>query len=229
VGGVIAVPMTNSTGGDAVVLFAPTGVANSYGVAAGGVPLTSASLDGQGRLFFGLGALGAAKGGVIRWDPNLSNPQQKILDSAVTTPPLVAADGAAYINTADGHLAVHVLGLSLVAPRWDISGVGTAERLAMGSDGTAYVAAKGGPLSAVSPDGVVKWSFPAGGGTLGHAAVGGDGAIFVTAGDKLIAVNPDGTERWSVSSASTFLGPIAIDALGRLLAPDAAKLGVYAP
>jgi outer membrane protein assembly factor BamB len=72
-------------------------------------------------------------------------------------------------------------------------GVGTATP-AIGPDGTIYVSGDVG-LTALNPDGSVKWQFKAGQ-VMGSPAVGEDGTIYIIGSRGLYAVTPSGGAMW---------------------------------
>jgi len=97
--------------------------------------------------------------------------------------------------------------------KWVCStGVGAAvSSLSLGDDGSAYVGSSDGNLYAVSPNGILQWSYDAGDAIyFSSPAVGIDGTVYVGVenfvggyGGYLFAINPDGSEKWKFST-----GPI---------------------
>ena len=68
---------------------------------------------------------------------------------------------------------------------------------AVGVDGTIYFGALDKNLYALTPDGRLKWSFPASGEITSSPAIGSDGKIyFVSTDGWLYAVKPNGTQQW---------------------------------
>lgn len=89
---------------------------------------------------------------------------------------------------------------------------------AVGPDGTIYVDVTMGGLSAINPDGTIKWSLPnagTGAGISGIIDVASDGTIYVAKSvvdprshrsvDGILALNPDGTQKWFFDNAGDFL------------------------
>ena len=74
---------------------------------------------------------------------------------------------------------------------------------AIGPDGTVYVGVGGCNLSAVNPDGTLKWNYYTGGNVTGgylpcQPATGPDGTVYFASFDgKLCALNSNGTLKWS--------------------------------
>jgi outer membrane protein assembly factor BamB len=66
------------------------------------------------------------------------------------------------------------------------------------TDGIIYIGDAWGDLSAIYPNGTVKWKYTLGGQIMGSTpAIVEDGTIYVGAWDDyLYAVNPDGTRKW---------------------------------
>ena len=114
--------------------------------------------------------------------------------------PSLAPDGTIYFGSWDGYLyALYPNGTM----RWRCGvGSGTETTPAIATDGTIYVG--GNDLYAVTPEGVLKWTFDLG--LIRYIfkscpAVSADGIIYVgvnieDGGGEILAVNPDGTERW---------------------------------
>jgi outer membrane protein assembly factor BamB len=63
-------------------------------------------------------------------------------------------------------------------------------------DGTVLAATVSGRLWAVGPNGRVRWSFQASGGSPLTPAVGRDGSVYLAAGGILFALDYRGGERW---------------------------------
>ncbi len=90
----------------------------------------------------------------------------------------------------------------------------------LGYDGTVYVGG-GGPLSAISPEGTLKWRWrnyePTGEALTLAPAIDVDGVIYWGGGPYeypygIVSLNPDGTYRWSISislnyNSSPVIGP----------------------
>jgi hypothetical protein len=84
-------------------------------------------------------------------------------------------------------------------------------RPAIGPDGTIYVTGGAGPLTAVTPDGVVTWALPGAGGVR-PATVGQDGTVYtVGPAHSITALSPDGNFLWGFNTpdnaGGTFVGP----------------------
>jgi outer membrane protein assembly factor BamB len=89
---------------------------------------------------------------------------------------------------------------SLPKEKWHLDLGGWFNGLAVGLDGTVYVAGRQ-QLYAISPDGVVKWKFTSMPEPISTApVVGPDGGIYLgTVYGGFFAVNSDGTQRWKSS------------------------------
>ncbi|WP_407543337.1 PQQ-binding-like beta-propeller repeat protein (plasmid) [Deinococcus radiomollis] len=105
---------------------------------------------------------------------------------------LVGSDGKIYNLNRDGTQ-------NSVA---DIAGSVTGAPV-IAQDGTLYIVSvdykngNGHKLSALRPDGTVKWTFTAGN-DLGTPAIGADGTLYVGSRDSnLYAIRPDGTKKWA--------------------------------
>ncbi|NOU94920.1 PQQ-binding-like beta-propeller repeat protein [Paenibacillus sp. LMG 31456] len=86
---------------------------------------------------------------------------------------------------------------------------------AIGSDGTLYIGTKGRSLTAISPDGIMKWDFSTGGIVVAQA-VGADGEIYAAAGQKLYAVHPDGTKKWELDMKCQLVGSLTVETDGSM-------------
>lgn len=90
---------------------------------------------------------------------------------------------------------------------------------AVGADGTIYVASAAG-VSAVTPAGIVSWTYPMAGARYTSPAVLPDGTI-VAAGTELVAIYPNGTKRWNLPSLGrSFSMSVAVTKTGLLAASE---------
>jgi outer membrane protein assembly factor BamB len=91
------------------------------------------------------------------------------------------------------------------------------------ADGTVWVVAADGQLSAFGPQGRVRARVEVGPvATQDGMAVGPDGAIRVSTRDGgLVCVGPSGTERWRLETEGVFMGGLSVD-------PNDVTLGVTA-
>jgi outer membrane protein assembly factor BamB/nitrous oxidase accessory protein NosD len=118
---------------------------------------------------------------------------------AVQFSPVIGADGTIYMGNCDGKLyALNPDG----SVKWTYTTGDKACGIALGSDGTIYVA--GGfdnSLHALNTDGTLKWKYKTRGNILGTPTVGPDGTIYVGSCDSnLYALNPDGTLKWNYTT-----------------------------
>jgi hypothetical protein len=84
-------------------------------------------------------------------------------------------------------------------------------RPAIAADGTIYITGVAGPLTALSPDGAVKWAIPGAGGVR-PATVGADGNVYtVGPAHTLTALSPEGEFLWGYNAPGNagpmFVGP----------------------
>jgi outer membrane protein assembly factor BamB len=111
---------------------------------------------------------------------------------------------------------------------------------AIADDGTIYVGSKNEKLSAINPDGSLKWEFETAGNTWTSPAIGADGTIYIgsnvsssnyNAGNKanFFAINPDGTLKWSVESGILVDNSPAIGEDGTIYHPSSNGLAAYNP
>lgn len=88
--------------------------------------------------------------------------------------------------------------LSCVDSDWEVFGYGNMGTVAIGPDGTLFVADDLGFAYALNADGSRKWRYAMTGfGTFSAPAVSSDGVVYL--GDDLgyvHAINPDGTRKW---------------------------------
>jgi outer membrane protein assembly factor BamB len=157
----------------------------------------------------------------IKWRYKVKNSDS---DAAFTSGPVLGADGTIYA-TFTGNVADAGVGSELVAIKsgklvfeapLPAYGFGTP---AIGSDGTIYVTSSAG-VSAVTPAGVVKWTYPMAIGNLvetSSPAVLPNGTVVV-AGAELVALHPDGTKAWSLPSAwDSFTPSLAVTPISGML------------
>jgi len=142
--------------------------------------------------------------------------------------PAIGRDGTVYIHFAAGGGAEALNTLyALKAPAtgsevqvvWSVdlgpgqAGGPTGNSPTLGPDDTIYAVSGGGRLSAVAPDGTVKWSAPAGPAVKVAPALAADGTVYTTSLDgKLYAIAPpaagakEGTTKWTFDFGQN-LGP----------------------
>jgi YD repeat-containing protein len=92
-------------------------------------------------------------------------------------------------------------------------------------DGTVYVTG-GNTLTAVRPDGTVRWTYSAGY-KISAPTIAEDGTIYIVANpvfyeigqvaSRIHALKPDGTVRWIYESVNRFESPIALGSQSRLV------------
>jgi outer membrane protein assembly factor BamB len=88
---------------------------------------------------------------------------------------------------------------------------------AAGLDGTLYVGSSDGKLSAVRPQGALKWTFTAKGELFAAPCVGPDGVIYVgSMGGKFYAVSAAGAELWDFTAGAAIYSSAALSADGHI-------------
>lgn len=126
--------------------------------------------------------------------------------------PAVAADGTIYANDAMGNLYALAPNGGL---KWIVKAGGAFAPVAIGHDGTIYVA-EGPRVTAVTPQGTIKWVFtdPNGGlGVIAGPGVGPDGNIYVVTnlgGLGVFALSPAGKLLWNDPGFSEY-GPLGYE------------------
>ena len=121
----------------------------------------------------------------------------------------VGYDGAIYFGSVDTNrfFALNPDGTA----KWSYSPAFTGGVApAIGSDGTIY--AGGSQLLALTPEGTLRWSFPAG----GSPSIASDGTLYFAASGTLFALNPDGSMKWAYATGAPMYGPPAISRLGTI-------------
>ena len=131
--------------------------------------------------------------------------------------PAIGPDGTIYV-CATNALRVNSRRRAQMDP-YD-PGQHTAEQPSVGADGTVYVGSgswHGGHVTAVNPDGTLKWAFPTGG-FVGHPiAIGADGTVYAASLDhNLYAIDPDGGLQWKFDTGDYLIAGPAIDADGTI-------------
>jgi outer membrane protein assembly factor BamB len=174
-----------------------------YALDAGGAELWS---SGLGSKYNGPPAIGAdgtiyfssdkrdsvyavSPDGTRRWGANFAHASRY-------TPPVVGLGGAVYVCGKTDHFAAfNADGTQL----WTRVVPGRSYRFppAVGPDGTIYLGGDEG-LSAINPDGSLKWLYSGGRNVEGTPAITADGSIVFGCNDNLLhAVGPDGVIRWA--------------------------------
>ena len=160
----------------------------------------------------------AARGALVKWRFEVAG--QYILQAPAVAPDgtvaVVGSSGNLYSLTPDGAL------------RWMVPGVGGHGGPSFGPDGTVYVGVDR-RITAVAPNGTIRWSFvePAGGqGIIAGPTVGPDGNVYVISdygGLGAFALSPQGALLWSNEGNPVFteygqLGAEIVFGAGRLFA-----------
>lgn len=115
---------------------------------------------------------------------------------------------------------------------WNVVGPVTGSP-AVGDDGTIYVSVNQGisngqtvgwTLTALAPDGSIRWQYPAAGPSLSSPTITSDGTILFGvqtvldgyAAAPLVALNPDGTVRWQYVASDAIISTPALAADGTI-------------
>lgn len=123
-------------------------------------------------------------------------------DAGFLGSPAIGADGSLYLATNDNGV-VQIDAHGQLQQRWSLPAK-PAGAPAIGPDGTLYVVDAGPGLSALAPNGTVRWRFTSvGRRPTSGPIVGLDGTIYFTRVDRIQAVGPDGQERWLSPPAAT--------------------------
>jgi outer membrane protein assembly factor BamB len=164
----------------------------------------------------GAGAASAASPGLVKWRFQVSG--QYVLHRPAVAPDggvvVASSRGDVYSLTADGGL------------RWVVPFVGPDGGPSIGADGTVYVASLS-TITAIAPNGAVKWSYTepsVGQGVIAGPTVGPDGNIYAISdfgGLGAFALSPAGQLLWSNRGNPTFseygqLGAEIVFGSGRL-------------
>jgi outer membrane protein assembly factor BamB len=191
-------------------------------------PALTPAIDATGESFYGSagGVLFAVQpAGATKW--SFTPPA---IDASVPgwiqPAPVQGPDGTLYYGGADGLYAIAVDGTERWKLPWGSGAmVGSLASVALGADGTIYLAAPDSTLEAISPEGAVEWSLPilvAGTPPI----VDGDGVVFALGSAGVYAVLPSGQIEWKLPvPGSTAEGAFALGADGTLYL---ATSGVYA-
>jgi outer membrane protein assembly factor BamB len=120
-------------------------------------------------------------------------------------PVVLGTDGTLYAGTGTGE--VLAIAATTGTQSWSYTTPGTIGGLAVGTDGNVYAMSWGGTLSAVTPAGVLAWSFtaPQPGTTntdyLTPPALAGDGTVYFSYGGNLRGFDRLGNLLWSFAAA----------------------------
>jgi outer membrane protein assembly factor BamB len=160
----------------------------------------------------------APSDGHLLWSGRTSQPP---------TTPAVADDGTVYV--ADGKQIYAFDGAG--AQKWTVPIDGNVDGIGIAADGTVYAAVQSGKLLAVTPAGVVRWTFQNPAGFVKAPAVGADGAVYLGGVDGgVYAVAPDGSLLWKVQTGDAVDSQPAIGADGTLyIASNDRKLYAIGP
>ena len=161
---------------------------------------------------------GASPNAFVKWRFEVEG--QYILQA-----PAVAPDGTVAVVGTSGRLYSLTPGGAL---RWSVPGVGGYGGPSIGADGTVYVAS-GNHVTAVAPDGTVRWTYvepTSGQGVIAGPTVGPDGKIYVVSdlgGLGAYALTPQGQLAWSNPGNPVFceygqLGAEIVFGVGKLFA-----------
>jgi hypothetical protein len=141
-----------------------------------------------------------ASQGSVRWRFRVSG--QYVLHRPAVGPDggvvVASSSGDVYSLTADGAL------------RWTMPSIGSDGGPSIGADGTVYVASLS-TITAIAPDGSIKWSYTepsAGQGVIAGPTVGPDGNVYVISdvgGLGAFALSPAGDLLWSNPGNPTFI------------------------
>ena len=144
-------------------------------------------------------AASLASPGVVQWRFQVSG-------QYVLHPPAVGPDGGVVVASSTGDAyALTAAG----ALRWVVPSVGGSGGPSIGADGTVYVASMS-TVTAIAPDGSIKWRFTEpsfGQGVIAGPTVGPDGNIYVISdlgGLGAFALSPAGQLLWSNPGNPTF-------------------------
>ncbi|MGO8995972.1 MAG: PQQ-binding-like beta-propeller repeat protein [Polyangiaceae bacterium] len=130
--------------------------------------------------------------------------------------PALGPDGTLYYGASDGLYAISANGTKLWELPWaSDTQTGALASLAVGADGTIYVAAPDTSLDAVSPDGKLAWSLPLSV-TGTPPVIDGNGVVFALAAGGVYAVLPTGHVEWTLTLPASEGGAFALGADGTL-------------
>jgi len=174
----------------------PSGVTSAS--VATGSPATRPAVAADGTSYWSL------QGAVVAVDP-IGHTRWVFLGGVGSAPVLsrgrvlVVAGPYLYAIAASGPTAGRRLWRAAIGAGASVGGPAPA----MGSDGTAYVAASDGYLYAIAPNGLRRWAFHVGAPLLFSPAVGLDGmvylSVFAAGRGTLYALTPDGRPRWRLT------------------------------
>ena len=149
--------------------------------------------------------------GLNALDPNGTRKWVYTTTSSAIKTPVIGSDGTIYFG--DGNKWLFALNQD-GTKKWSIQLPSVGAIPAIGPDGTIYFGTSN--LSAINPDGTVKWDYPTGTIANGCPSIAPDGTIYIgsNSGKKLYALNPDGSLKWTFPSAGQIMGSAAIGSDG---------------
>ncbi len=120
------------------------------------------------------------------------------LYSATNSSPSIGPNGTIYIGSSSALRAVDING----NVSW-IYMVGGDSTPAVGLDGSIYVGGEGSGqnLTAINPDGSLRWRFLTASWVHASPTIATDGTIYIGCGQSLFyAINPDGSQKWTFAT-----------------------------
>jgi len=149
------------------------------------------------------------------WHVRLGKPVFKPEEGLGVSSPTIGAYGTIYV-------AVDGQGLFALDPvdgrvLWTFSAANQLGQPTLGQDGTIYELEGFAVLTALKPDGSVRWRAKTEAWAGTPLAVGPDGTVYVQEPDTLRAVAPDGRDRWRLKL--TVQGALGIGRDGTVYAP----------
>ena len=129
---------------------------------------------------------------------------------AITSPVVVGEQGALYVATEGGLLALGLDGQFKWL--WPASSGEVLLQPAIATDGTIYFGLRsldprGSALIAINPDGTTRWKFKVNSLSESIPSIGPDGMVYFGDADRLHAIYPDGSEYWSIPMGRAYVLP----------------------
>lgn len=134
--------------------------------------------------------------------------------------PTIGEDGTIYLPIAQFDGSVVALDPATGATKWQLAFPdqgGSNSTVALGVDGTLYVASQGNRIYAIdTANHTIKWSFTTGGSNFRGPAVGQDGTVYCGSQDHMMyAINgATGALKWSLDTGSQIMSAPSVGADG---------------
>lgn len=131
----------------------------------------------------------------------------------ITNKALIRVSSSTYEDVS--HVCDSPFSIDIFELKWTFNTGGNHHSsLALGEDGTIYIASTDSSLYALNPDGTTKWRYWTDGSIYSSPAVGADGTIYIASSDEYLhAIDTNGIPKWTYN-----IGPFVSETIS--IGPD---------